>query len=174
MKIKFVKITCLILLSAIFSVNKAYAQETVNNPYEGITNNCSEEECEELVQMIYWEAARCGCSLEVLEATAQTAFNRMLSPDPYFPDTLGDVIRQKGQFVTVKYFYTEPIPEGVRETISDAISEVVNGVMVLPNTNYVYFATAKQSVAKNHIWIGARWANGAPYKGLGMYYGESK
>lgn len=89
-----------------------------------------------------------------LKAIAEVVFNRMRSDR--FPDTLSEVIYQKGQFATVKYL-SKPyvLPD---EAEDDAISEVLRETTtVLPSTEYVFFSRGKSNgkafVKINHHWF---------------------
>ena len=138
------------------------------NEYREILNNMTAEDFEALSEVVYWESARAACSHDVNVAVVETVMNRVLSPD--FPNTVYKVCRQKGQF------YRKAIPsKASREAIDDAIAQVyIVGRTVLPSTDYIYFATKMQSIAKDHIWIGELKANGKPRKNKGMYFARGK
>lgn len=77
-----------------------------------------------------------------LKAIAEVVFNRIRSDR--FPDTLEEVIYQRGQFATVKYL-SKPyaLPD---EHEDDAISEVLRETeTVLPSTEYVFFSRGKSN-----------------------------
>ena len=89
-----------------------------------------------------------------LKAIAEVVFNRMRSDR--FPDTLQDVIYQKGQFATVRYLKKPYVLPGEAE--DDAISEVLRETeTVLPSTDYVFFSRGKSNgtafVKINHHWF---------------------
>lgn len=138
------------------------------NEYREILNNMTAEDFEALSEVVYWESARAACSHDVNVAVVETVMNRVLSQD--FPNTVYKVCRQKGQF------YRKAIPsKASREAIDDAIAQVyIVGRTVLPSVDFKYFATRKQSLGKDHIWIGELKANGKPKKGSGMYFCRGK
>ena len=89
-----------------------------------------------------------------LKAIAEVVFNRIHSDK--FPNTLKDVIYQKGQFATVRYLKKPYILPGEAE--DDAISEVLRETeTVLPSTDYVFFSRGKSNgkafVKINHHWF---------------------
>ena len=89
------------------------------------------------------------------KAVIEVVFNRVLSPD--WPDTVKDVIYQKGQFATVKYLKHPYNLPGEHE--DDAISAVLRETeTVLPSTEYVYFDTrginGRKHVRINHHVFG--------------------
>lgn len=74
------------------------------------------------------------------KAVVEVIFNRVLSPR--WPDTVADVIYQRGQFATVKYLKRPYNHPGEHE--DDAISEVLRETATeLPDTDYTYFSTTK-------------------------------
>lgn len=136
------------------------------NVYHEVFEAATEDDFKQLERVVYWEAARAECPLEVEIAVVETVCNRVL--DPNWPNTIAGVCTDKryGRQFVCKYF----IPENDKqaELVSDAIEYVMeNGRTVLPSTNYLYFATKKQSCGKNHILIGTK-------KGHRMYFCESK
>ena len=89
-----------------------------------------------------------------LKAIAEVVFNRMRSDR--FPDTLEEVIYQRGQFATVRYLKKPYVLPGEAE--DDAISEVLRETeTVLPSTDYVFFSRGKSNgmafVKINHHWF---------------------
>lgn len=87
-------------------------------------------------------------------AVVEVIFNRVLSPR--WPDTVADVIYQRGQFATVKYLKRPYNRPGEHE--DDAISAVLRETeTVLPSTDYVYFSRGKSNgkafVRLNHHWF---------------------
>lgn len=88
------------------------------------------------------------------KAVVEVIFNRVLSPR--WPDTVADVIYQRGQFATVKYLKRPYNRPGEHE--DDAISAVLRETeTVLPSTDYVYFSRGKSNgkafVKLNHHWF---------------------
>lgn len=88
------------------------------------------------------------------KAVVEVIFNRVLSPR--WPDTVADVIYQRGQFATVKYLRKPYNRPGEHE--DDAISAVLRETeTVLPSTDYVYFSRGKSNgkafVKLNHHWF---------------------
>lgn len=88
------------------------------------------------------------------KAVVEVIFNRVLSPR--WPDTVADVIYQRGQFATVKYLRRPYNTPGEHE--DDAISAVLRETeTVLPSTDYVYFSRGKSNgkafVKLNHHWF---------------------
>lgn len=154
--------------------------EDYGNVYTPIYATADQADYNALRRVIFWEAVRadCGyedgkyvladptvyktCPYELYLATAETVLNRCLS-DKY-PDKISDVVNKTG-------FVHKELPklsQEVDELIDDVISDVFDsGLRVLPRISYVYFATKKQSCAKNHILIGE-------YIGHRMYFGEEK
>ena len=87
-------------------------------------------------------------------AVVEVIFNRVLSPR--WPDTVADVIYQRGQFATVKYLRKPYNRPGEHE--DDAISAVLRETeTVLPSTDYVYFSRGKSNgkafIKLNHHWF---------------------
>lgn len=88
------------------------------------------------------------------KAVVEVIFNRVLSHR--WPDTVADVIYQRGQFATVKYLKRPYNRPGEHE--DDAISAVLRETeTVLPSTDYVYFSRGKSNgkafVKLNHHWF---------------------
>lgn len=136
--------------------------------YSSIFENATCDDFEALEQVVFWEAARADCPLEVDIAVVETVCNRVL--DPEWPDTIYGVIHDHrwGK----QFCYGDYISEhsGQDEMISDAIEYVLeNGRTILPSTSYQYFATKKQSLGKNHILVGD-----PSRKHMYMYFCEGK
>ena len=136
--------------------------------YKETFHSMTEADYEALEEVVYWESARCGCPNEVNVAVVETVFNRVLSGE--FPDNVYDVCHQKGAF------YRKAIPQSASMEATDAAiaQAFIAGRTVLPSTEYCYFATKKQSLGKDHIWVGDIKANGKPKKGKGMYFCREK
>lgn len=94
-----------------------------------------------LLAKIIWLEAR-GESFEGQQAVAEVVFNRMLSE--YFPDTLSDVIYQKGQFSTASMVHTAD-PDNTQYL---AIEAALNGPNILP-LEVVFFATTAEN---DNVW----------------------
>lgn len=109
------------------------------NLYEHIAMEMTSEEFRLLGLILALEAQ--DEPFEGQKAVVEVIFNRVLSPD--FPDTVYDVLSQKGQFATWKYRnnpYNTP-----NKTQTDAIAEVIangNQNTVLPE-GYVFFSVGK-------------------------------
>lgn len=117
--------------------------ETAPAVYEAITVS---EEDERLLEAILWAEAN-NQSFEGQKAVIEVIFNRVLSDE--WPDTIYDVLSQRGQFATWKY-RNKVKPTQVQ---SDVISEVLRETeTVLPSMEYVYFDT-KGVNGKKHIRI---------------------
>lgn len=126
------------------SVNKEPARTHV---YSEAFNKMTDEEYELLAQILALEAQTEPFEGQV--AVVEVILNRVIG-DRY-PDTIYDVLSQKGEFATWKYLdypYNTPNQEQY-----DAINYVIeNGPTVLP-IDYLYFSTGKASFAKDFIKI---------------------
>lgn len=84
-------------------------------------------------------------------AVVETIFNRVLSEDPYYPNTVSGVLSQPGQFSSYPLrndSWVEP------EYATEAIAYVsANGLTVLPDTDYLFFSRGKSKYAKDFIKI---------------------
>lgn len=109
------------------------------NLYEHIAMEMTSEEMRLLETILALEAQ--DEPFEGQKAVVEVIFNRVLSPD--FPDTVYDVLSQKGQFETWKWRnkpYNTP-----NKTQTDVIAEVIangNQNTVLPE-GYVFFCVGK-------------------------------
>ena len=126
------------------------ATETSSKVYGGISLS---QDDETLLKAILALESQ-GEGLEGQKAVVEVIFNRMLSDE--WPDTLSEVIYQKGQFATVKYLKRPYAIPGEAE--DDAISEVLRETeTILPSTEYVYFSRGKSNgnafVKINHHWF---------------------
>lgn len=111
--------------------------------YKAIT--VSEDDAVLLEQIIWAEAN--NQDFKGQKACCEVIFNRVLSDE--WPDTIYDVLSQKGQFVTWKS-RGKAKPTEVQ---SDVISEVLRETeTVLPDTSYVYFDT-KGVNGRDHVKI---------------------
>ena len=98
----------------------------------------SEEELKLLRSILALEADYDTEGHDGQKAVVEVIFNRVLSDK--WPDTVEDVIYQRGQFATVKYLRKPYNLPGEHE--DDAISAVLRETeTVLPDTRYVFFDT---------------------------------
>lgn len=137
------KALCVVVMSMAMATT-AYAEE---NPYASI--QMTEQEYEELRLIVSAEAQTEGNI--GMAAVTQVIFNRLLSDE--WPNTIHGVLSQRGQFATWKR-HSWAVPYMADEAI-EAVMD--NGLIVLDNTDYVYFSRGKQSYARNHIKIGRHW-----------------
>lgn len=89
-----------LLISLTATFNALATEQEPTSPYRDIIMNMTEEEIVEIQQVLCLEAG-----IDTWEgriATAQVIFNRVLSEDPYYPDTVHGVLSQKGQYSTYK------------------------------------------------------------------------
>ena len=122
-------------------------ESSTQNEYSGI--QISDSEMEELKRIVAAEAQT--QSLEGREAVVEVIFNRVLSPE--WPNTVHEVLSQKGQFATWRLRNQSWI---VPDAAVAAIEYVLeNGRTVLPE-GYVYFDT-KGTNGKNHIKLGGHY-----------------
>ena len=120
--------------------------------YAGIT--MTDDEAQLLRSILALEADYETEGHDGQKAVVEVIFNRVLSPR--WPDTVADVIYQRGQFATVKYLRKPYNRPGEHE--DDAISAVLRETeTVLPSTDYVYFSRGKSNgkafVKLNHHWF---------------------
>lgn len=120
--------------------------------YAGIS--MTEDEAQLLRSILALEANAATEGLEGQKAVVEVIFNRVLSPR--WPDTVSEVIYQRGQFATVKHLKRPYNMPGEPE--DDAISAVLRETeTVLPSTDYVYFSRGKSNgkafVKINHHWF---------------------
>ena len=117
--------------------------------YDGVT--MTDQEVWELERILAMEAQDEG--LEGEKAVVEVIFNRVQSGD--WPNTVHDVISQKGQFSTWKYLnwpYNQP---GKLET--DAISAVMTETTKVLPDGYVFFATRRHGWMHDCIKLGGHW-----------------
>lgn len=118
--------------------NEEPERETFNL-YEHIAMEMTSEEMRLLEIILACEAQ--DEPYDGQKAVVEVIFNRVLSPD--FPDTVYDVLSQKGQFATWKWRnkpYNTP-----NQTQTNAIAEVIengNQNTILPE-DYVFFSVGK-------------------------------
>lgn len=123
------------------------ATEKAETIYGGIS--ISEDEYKLLRSILALEADYDTEGYDGQKAVVEVIFNRVLSDK--WPDTVEDVIYQRGQFATVKYLRKPYNLPGEHE--DDAISAVLRETeTVLPSTDYVYFDT-KGINGRKHVRI---------------------
>lgn len=123
------------------------ATEKVETIYGGIS--ISEDEYALLRSILALEADYDTEGHDGQKAVVEVIFNRVLSDK--WPNTVEDVIYQRGQFATVKYLKKPYNLPGEHE--DDAISAVLRETeTVLPDTTYVYFDT-KGVNGRKHVRI---------------------
>ena len=139
------------------------AEEEDQNDYARIIELATDEEISELCRVMFLECR--GESFEGKVAVAETILNRVLSDN--WPDTIHDVLSEKGQFATWKrintaYDVDESDTSIQQGEICRAIMYVYDNVRtVLPSSKYVYFDTRGIN-GRNHIRID------------GQYFGREK
>lgn len=89
-------------------------------------------------EVIFWENWYTDKNKEAAYDTGAVAWNRVKSPE--FPNTLEEVLYQKGQYSTTKYFFTQELPKECYEMAEDI---VMNGTPDVPET-VLFQATFKQ------------------------------
>lgn len=104
------------------------------------------EEDGKLLEAILWAEANNQC-FDGQKAVIEVIFNRVLSPE--WPDTIYDVLSQKGQFATWKSRNKVKPTEVQSDVIADVLRETET---VLPSTDYVYF-DRKGRNGKAHVRI---------------------
>ena len=126
--------------------------ETAPAVYQGI--NVSDDEYSLLRSILALEADYATEGHDSQKAVIELVFSRVLSDQ--WPNSVSEVIYQKGQFATVKYLKKPYNLPGEHE--DDAISAVLRETeTVLPDTTYVYFSrrkcNGKDFVKLNHHWF---------------------
>jgi len=124
--------------------------ETVN-AYQQVWNNASDYEKDLVARILALEAQ--GEPYEGERAVVEVILNRVISPE--WPDTIYDVLSQRGQFAAWKYLdkpYNQPTVAEY-QLIEDTVR---TGPEILPE-GYVYFATSKVNGSgfiriKNHYF----------------------
>ena len=89
-------------------------------------------------EVIFWENWYTDKNKEAAYDTGAVAWNRVKSSK--FPNTLEEVLYQKGQYSTTKYFFTQELPKECYEMAEDI---VMNGTPDVPET-VLFQATFKQ------------------------------
>lgn len=114
------------------------------------TRSLSQSDIDLIAKVLYLEAG--NQSNEGQRAVVEVILNRVDSNHHSFPNSVYEVIYRKGQFSTVPMIAST----SVREKELQNIQAVLNGARVLPNNDYVYFATSKIN-GRNFIKIGDHW-----------------
>lgn len=135
------------------------AEVTVQlNPYEEIAARTTDEEWELLRWIVCLEAN--NQTFDQQCAVVETIFNRVLSPKwtaPWGGDTIGEVLRGKHQYSTLRYVGSSKAWATPNQTTDDVIAETIRRgpATVLPSTKYVYFDSRGGLNGINHIRLGA-------------------
>lgn len=156
----------IIIANAPYDTAKENKAETIySNPYTNLITVLTDKEIE-LLKSITWAEAN-NQSLDGQRAVMEVVFNRVLSSD--YPNTVYDVLSQRGQFATWKYVNkVEPT-----EIQADALQLVLEEPSVLETelkkwqakgvlpkslkaTDFVYFDTTGCN-GKYHMRIGGHW-----------------
>ena len=116
-----------------------------------------QEDIELLAEVIYWENWYTDKKKRSAYLTGAVVMNRVNSPK--WPNTVREVLYQRGQYTTTRYFFTEELPGEVYDMAADIID---NGTPDVPY-NVVYQATFKQGYGD---WID-------PINGEHFCYGEA-
>lgn len=127
------------------------------NPYEEIAARTTDEEWE----LLRWVVAL-ECNDQPFEgqcAVVETIFNRVLSPkwtEPWGGDTIGAVLRGKGQYSTLKYVGSSKAWATPNQNTDDVIAETIRRgpASVLPSVKYTYFDSKGGKNGIDHIRIG--------------------
>lgn len=123
--------------------------EKAVNPYKDIITNMTDEETDLLLAVTWYEANN-QC-IEGQRAVIEVIFNRVLSEDPYWPDTVKGVLSQSGQFSTWHSAKNNPHHYGQDQL--DALQLVLEEVPLLPDLNYLYFSRGKFKWCTRNIRI---------------------
>lgn len=119
------------------------------NNYQNLIENLDFEEKELLYRVTFAESG--NQSIKGQRAVMESVLNRILNEN--FPNDLKSVITQEGQFST-----WPACKEGkYNDEQVLALSLVYSEKPVLPNYNYVYFGTNKQSYGKDYLEIEDHW-----------------
>lgn len=96
------------------------------------------EDASLLAEAIYWENWYTDTEKETARWTGAVITNRVKSDS--FPNTIHDVLYQKGQYSTTKYFYTKELP---KEVYLMAMEILILGTPDVPE-DVLFQATFKQ------------------------------
>ena len=123
------------------------AQATTLNPYQELAARTSEEDWRLLEWIVALEANTENMTGK--RAVIEVIFNRCLSSkwsDPWGGDTIGEVIRAKKQFSTLKVVGSSKAWATPGQAESDAIAETIAaGPSILPSMDYTYFSRGKSN-----------------------------
>jgi hypothetical protein len=145
------------VLAALWAFTTAAMAATVDHDqqeYARVLEVMTDEEVDELCRVLFLECR--GESFEGKVACVETIFNRVLSEN--WPDSIHDVLSERGQFSTWKHIDTaydvDEDDSAVQQgEICRAIMYVYdNGRTVLPSSKYVYFDTRGIN-GRDHIRI---------------------
>lgn len=138
-----------------FTIAAAAAVADDSNEYSIVFDEMTDAEVDEMCRVMFLECR--GESFEGKVAVAEVILNRVLQDG--WPDTVHEVLSQRGQFSTYKRIgKAYDVSEGNIEVTQGEIHRALmyayeNGRTVLPNENYVYFDTSGIN-GRNHIQIG--------------------
>ena len=133
-------------------------EDTINtNPYEELAARTTDEEWELLRWIIALESG--GESFRGQQAVCETIFNRVLSPKwtaPWGGNTIGEVLRGKHQFSTLKWVGSPKAWCTPSQITDDVIAETIRSgpATVLPSEKYVYFDSKGGVNGYGHTKIG--------------------
>lgn len=122
--------------------------------YQVIQETITDEERALSALTIYHEAR--GESEEGQRAVAEVLCNRVLSEA--YPDTVKEVIYQKGQFACADALTTVPVrePAALAKAFDIFAAVLEETEHLLPET-YLYFGTSLPANAKSHVRIGSHY-----------------
>lgn len=119
------------------------------NSYQTLIDTFSAEEKKMLYQVTFAESG--NQSIKGQRAVMESILNRMLHKD--FPNSLEEVLSQKGQFST-----WPACKKGEYNSNQElALSLVYSESPILPSYKYVYFGTDKHSYGKDYLEIEDHW-----------------
>ena len=150
------------------------------NEYTELFLTMDAEDWDLLARCVMCEAG--GSNEAVAEATCCAILNRALPTNTNWPNSVKEVVTQRGQFTTQSQYYKVE-PNGLTYEAIAAVRQ--HGAQVIrdelaaqgwdfASTDYDCFATKKQSIARDHIFIGLRNESGKPIKWQYHYLGILK
>ena len=101
-------------------------------------NGYTKDDVDLLAEVIYWENWYTDAEKETAYWTGAVVMNRVYSDE--WPNSIHDVLYQKGQYSTTKYFFTKEIPEECYEMARQILAFGTNDVP----KDVVFQATFKQ------------------------------
>ena len=109
----------------------------VQTVVEAVSEPILNEEDVEMLAKLVWGEAR-GCSTTEQAAVIWTVLNRVDSEEPYFPDTIEEVVTQPSQFIG--YHPNHPVEQDKVELARDVLTRWLSGGegRVLPK-EYIFF-----------------------------------